>query len=346
MRDGTNLGVVAHAKGELRVDSWPEPVPAADEAVIEIAYGGICGSDLHYWMNGAAGESVLREPLLLGHEIVGTVLAAAQNGAGLPVGTRVAIHPAMQGSENGARYPHDRPNLAPDVTYLGSAARFPHRSGGFANRVAIPERMLRQLPDNLSLRDAAIVEPASVAWHAVSRAGDVTGKRALVIGCGPIGCLVIAVLRHHGASEIVAVDMFDGPLAIARASGATSTVMATDADAIAAVDADITVESSGSHRGLASAVRGTTRGGRVVMVGLLPSGEQPALVSLAITRELELVGSFRFNNEIDAVISALADGSLHTESVVTHEFPVADALEAFEAAKNSAVSGKVLLSFQ
>ena len=105
------------------------------------------------------------------------------------------------------------------------------------------------------------------------------------------------------------------------------------------------IEASGNHRGLASAIRGVMRGGRVVMVGLLPSGEQPALISLAITRELELVGSFRFNDEIDEVLAALADGSLDLSAVTTHEFDVADALEAFGVARNSAESGKVLLRF-
>ena len=109
-----------------------------------------------------------------------------------------------------------------------------------------------------------------MAWHAVARAGDVAGKRVLVIGAGPIGALVVAVLKRAGAAEIVAVDMFDKPLEIATAVGATRTIVATDAEAIAAVEADVVFESSGNHRGLASAVRGATRGGRVVMVGLLP----------------------------------------------------------------------------
>lgn len=340
-----NIGIVAHGKDDLRVDDLAEPTPRDNEAVVAIAFGGICGSDLHYWLHGAAGESILRAPLVLGHEIVGTVVAAAADGTGPAVGERVAVHPATPGAGDGSRYPEGRPNLSPGCTYLGSAARFPHTDGAFANRVALPSRMLRVLPDGLSLRDAALIEPASVAWHAIARAGDVAGKRVLVIGCGPIGLLAIAVLKHHGAAEIVAVDVVDGPLAIARSLGATHTILASDADAIAAVDADVAIESSGNYRGLGSAVRGATRGGRVVMVGLLPSGEQPALISLAIVRELELVGSFRFNDEIDDVIEALADGSLFVAPVVTHEFPAVDALEAFEIARDSARSGKVLLGF-
>jgi len=153
------------------------------------------------------------------------------------------------------------------------------------------------------------------------------------------------VLKRAGAARIVAVDLHEKPLAIARELGAAETILATDADAIAAVQADVAIESSGNYRGLASAVRGVARGGRVVMVGLLPSGEQPALLSLAITRELELVGSFRFADEIDEVLAALADGTLYVDPVVTHEYAASDALEAFAVALDSAVSGKVLLRF-
>lgn len=336
--------VVAHAAGDLRIEDVPLKAPAADEAVVEIAYGGICGSDLHYWMHGAAGESILKDPMVLGHEIVGTVVRAAADGSGPVAGTRVAVHPATPGPGE-ARYPQDRPNLSPGCTYLGSAARHPHTDGAFSRYATLPARMLRELPAGLPLRTAALVEPASVAWHAVARAGDVAGKMAMVIGSGPIGALVVAVLKRAGAAKITAVDMHDKPLQIARAVGADQVLKGDDAEAIAAVEADVVIESSGSHFGLASAIKGAVRGGKVVMVGLLPSGPQPVPISLAITRELELLGSFRFNNEIDEVIAALADGSLQVDPVVTHEYPLDHALEAFDIAKNSAQSGKVLLDF-
>ncbi|GAA4052154.1 L-idonate 5-dehydrogenase [Agromyces indicus] len=342
---GTTLGVVAHGAGDLRVEPVPVPAPGPGDAVVEIAYGGVCGSDLHYWRHGAAGESILRNPMVLGHEVVGTVVRAAADGTGPAAGTPVAVHPATPGPGDGARYPADRPNLSPGCTYLGSAARVPHTDGAFARLAVLPARMLRALPDGLALRDAALVEPASVAWHAVGRAGEVRGRRALVVGSGPIGALTVAVLRRAGAAEIVAVDLHDLPLRIAREAGATRTVDARDADAIAAVEADVAFETSGNPLGLGSAIRGTARGGRVVMVGLLPTGDQPVPVSLAITRELELVGSFRFNDEIDEVVAALGDGSLVVDPIVTHEFDAADALAAFETATDAATSGKVLLRF-
>jgi L-iditol 2-dehydrogenase/L-idonate 5-dehydrogenase len=339
--------VVAYAAGDLRIEDVPVAAPGPDEAVVEVAYGGICGSDLHYWLHGAAGESLLRAPMVLGHEISGTVVVAAADGTGPVAGTPVAVHPATPGPGAGdIRYPAERPNLSPGCTYLGSAARFPHTDGAFARYVNLPARMLRPLPGSLDLRTAALIEPASVAWHAVARAGDVAGKSALVIGSGPIGALAIAVLKRAGASPITAVDMHPKPLEIAAAVGADQVLHATDADAIAAVQADVVIESSGSHHGLASAIQGAARGGTVVMVGLLPTGPQPVLISLAITRELDLKGSFRFNDEIDEVITALADGTLQIGPVITHDYPLSQGLEAFATAKNSAESGKVLLNFQ
>jgi len=336
--------VVAHAANDLRIDELALTAPAVDEAVVEVAFGGICGSDLHYWLHGAAGESILRAPLVLGHEISGTVVRAAADGTGPAAGTAVAVHPATPGP-GAARYPADRPNLSPGCTYLGSAARFPHTDGAFSRYVNLPTRMLRPLPNGVGLRTAALIEPAAVAWLAVSRAGDVAGKSALVIGSGPIGALAVAVLKRAGAARITAVDVHPTPLEIAQAVGADQVITAGDAEAIAAVEADVVIESSGNHHGLASAIQGAARGGTVVMVGLLPTGPQPVLISLAITRELDLKGSFRFNDEIDNVIAALTDRTLHIEPVITHEYPVDNALEAFTMARNSAESGKVLLSF-
>ncbi|NIZ89627.1 zinc-binding dehydrogenase [Kineococcus rubinsiae] len=339
-----DVAVVVHGVRDLRVEQRPVPAPAPDEAVVRIAYGGICGSDLHYWTHGAAGESVLRAPMVLGHEVVGTVVTAAADGSGPPAGTEVAVHPAGT-TDAAAAFPPGRPNLSPAGTYLGSAARSPHTEGAFARHAVLRAGMLRPLPGGLSLRTAAVAEPAAVAWHAVRRAGDVAGKKVLVIGCGPIGLLVVAVLRRAGAAEIVVTDVHEHPLTVARELGATDTVAAADADAVAAVAADVVFESSGSPRGLASAVRGAARGGTVVMVGLLPSGEQPALISLAITRELDLRGSFRFTDELDDVLAALADGSLQADAVVTHVLGVDDTLAAFELALDATASSKVLLEF-
>ncbi|KXO98807.1 zinc-binding dehydrogenase [Tsukamurella pseudospumae] len=341
-----NLGVVAHAAGDLRVQALPEPEPTADEAVIAIAYGGVCGSDLHYWLHGAAGTSILRAPLLLGHEVIGTVERAAADGSGPAVGTPVAVHPGTPHGVDGVPYPAKSPNLAPAGTYLGSAAHFPHCEGAFARRVALPTRMLRILPANIDPRDAALIEPAAVAWHGVARAGDVAGKRVAVIGAGPIGLLAVAVALHHGAATVVATDIAAEARERALALGAAAVLDARESEEIAALHADVVIESSGTVPGLHAAVDAAGRGGIVVMLGLQRAGDIDFPAAQAITRELDLRGALRFNDEIDEVIAALADGSLNVRGVVTHVLPAADALEAFEIARDSAASGKVLLDFR
>lgn len=341
------ITVTSHGKDDLRVEDIPEPEPTPNEALVEVAYGGICGSDLHYWLDGAAGESIVRERLILGHEFVGTVVQQAADGSGPAAGTRVAVHPATSIDDPGVRWPRDRPNLAPKTTYLGSAAHFPHTNGGFADRVAIPAVMLRALPESVTLRQAAVVEPASVAFHALARLGDAVrpGATALVIGLGPIGALVVASLKKFGITDITGVDLRENPRRIAEQAGASRTLDAMDEDGIAGVQADIVFECSGSAPGLASAIRGAARGGRIALVGMLPTGLQPALLSLVIARELDLYGCFRFNDEIDDVIAALADGSLDASAVITHEYDAKDAPEAFRVAADASLSGKVLLRF-
>ncbi|MGZ9827687.1 zinc-binding dehydrogenase [Tsukamurella ocularis] len=341
-----NLGVVAHAAEDLRVEALPEPAPAADEAVIAIDYGGVCGSDLHYWLHGAAGTSILRAPMVLGHEVVGIVDRAAADGSGPAAGTPVAVHPGTPHGVDGVPYPADRPNLAPASTYLGSAAHFPHCDGAFARRVALPTRMLRALPAGLDPRDAALIEPAAVAWHGVERAGDVAGKRVAVIGAGPIGLLAVAVALHHGAAEVVATDIAAEPRERARALGATAVLDARESDAVAALHADVVIESSGTVPGLHAAVDAAARGGVVVMLGLQRAGHIDFPAATVITRELDLRGALRFNDEIDPVIAALADGSLDVRGVVTHVLPAADAAQAFAIARDPAASGKVLLDFR
>jgi L-idonate 5-dehydrogenase len=340
-----NLGLVVHAAGDARVEEMPAPDPSADEALITVAYGGICGSDLHYWTDGAAGASILREPLLLGHEIVGTVLAPAADGTGPTAGTEVAVHPATVVDDGRTPWPRDRENLSPAGTYLGSAAHLPHTQGAFARRVALPARMLQPLPDGLDLRTAAVAEPASVAWHGVERAGDVRGKKALVVGAGPIGLLAVAVLRHHGADTVLAADLYQRPLEVARQVGADDVLDARDAEALADVAADVVVEASGSVPGLANAVAATVRGGHLVMLGLQAAGNVPAPLATAITRELTLHGSFRFDRELGPVLQALADGSLVTGPVVSDEFPIEEGLDALVRAKDAQQSSKVLLRF-
>ncbi|MEU5593978.1 L-idonate 5-dehydrogenase [Streptomyces sp. NPDC020298] len=336
---------VIHTAGDLRVEEFTPSAPGPGEVAVTVAFGGICGSDLHYYRHGRVGDFTVREPMVLGHEIVGHVAALGPGADGPAVGTPVAVHPATP-CDHCAECGAERRNVCAGTRYLGSAARTPHVQGGFAQHVTVPDAQIRALPSHLDLRRAVLAEPLSVALHAVRRAGDVRGKRVLVTGAGPIGCLVTAALRHEGAAEVVVSDLMETPLRIARACGATATVRvgAQDDAEDEAWDTpfDVAVEASGAPAGLRTCVERTRRGGTVVLLGLLPPGEVPLLGNITVTRELELRGAFRFDTEFDDAIDLLA-GGLPVDAVVTHTFPLSDARAAFDIAHDRTVASKVLL---
>jgi L-idonate 5-dehydrogenase len=337
--------LIVYGAGDLRLEEIPLPDPAPQEAVIEIAYGGICGSDLHYLAEGRVGLSVLREPMVLGHEVVGRVDEPAADGTGPAVGTPVAIHPArFCGTCD--RCLDGRRNLCRNLRYLGSAAALPHTAGGFADRLLVETERLVPLPPGLDLGRAALAEPAAVAVHAVGRVagvgGAVEGRSALVIGAGPIGLLAIAALRRRGAGGIAAADIRPEPLVRAAAIGASTTIDLASGQELPA-EVDIVIESSGSAAGIAAAVDAAASGGVVVALGQLPGPSVSAALHTTVTREVTITGSSRFDAELPAVVAALADGSLAVDGIVTHHFPLAQAAEAFALARDTARSGKVLL---
>jgi L-idonate 5-dehydrogenase len=333
---------VVHGAGDLRVEDRQPAGPGPGEIAVTVALGGICGSDLHYYHQGRVGDFAVREPMVLGHEVVGHIAALGPGAGGPAAGTAVAVHPATP-----CGVCHEcaggRRNICAHTRYLGSAAHTPHVQGGFAQVINVPADQIRTLPPGLSLRRAVLAEPLSVALHAVRRAGEVRGKRVLVTGAGPIGCLVVAALRHSGAAQIAVSDLVDEPLRIATEMGATATARAdrTD-DPLWACPYDIAVEASGAPAGLRTCVQRVRRGGTVVLLGLLPPGEVGLLGNVAVTRELELRGAFRFDTEFDDALSLLAQG-LPVEPTVTHTFPLEQSVAAFDMAQDRTVASKVLL---
>lgn len=333
---------VVHKAGDLRVEER-EPVAAGPgQVTVSVALGGICGSDLHYYRHGRVGDFDVREPMVLGHEIVGHVAGVGPGTDGPAVGTPVAVHPATP-CDRCVHCTTGHRNICADTRYLGSAARTPHVQGGFAQRVTVPAAQIRPLPPELPLHRAVLAEPLSVALHAVHRAGDVRGRRVLVTGAGPIGCLVTAVLSHRGAAEVVVSDLLETPLGIAAASGATATVRADEPEhPFWSPEFDVAVEASGAPAGLRACVERVRRGGTVVLLGLLPPGEVPLLGNIAVTRELDLRGAFRFDTEFDEALTLLA-GDLPVDAIVTHTFPLAESRAAFDLAHDRTVASKVLL---
>ncbi|MEU6509608.1 L-idonate 5-dehydrogenase [Streptomyces sp. NPDC046942] len=338
------LGCVIHGAGDLRVAELPVPEPGPGEALVAVRYGGVCGSDLHYWRHGGVGDFRLREPMLLGHEVVGTVVSYGAGATGPAPGTAVAVHPATPCG----RCPEcadGRANVCRDTRYLGSAARFPHVQGGFAAQVAVPADQLRELPDGLGLRRAALAEPLSVALHAVRRAGDVSGRHVLVTGAGPIGCLVVAAAKAAGAARVTVSDLVPRAREFAAAAGADTLVRADDpADAGWPEEVDVAVEASGVAAGLDTCLRLVRRGGMVVQLGMLPPGQSPFAGNLLVSREIELRGTFRFGAEFDDALHLLAERPRFDE-LISAVVPVRSAEDAFGLAADRSRSCKVLLDF-
>jgi L-idonate 5-dehydrogenase len=338
------LGCVIHGQDDLRVEQLPVPTAGPGQALVAVRYGGVCGSDLHYWRHGGVGDFRLREPMVLGHEIVGEVLAYGEGASGPAVGTAVAVHPATPCGVC-PECVDGRRNVCRDTRYLGSAARHPHVQGGFAAQVAVPAEQLRALPPGLHPRRAVLAEPLSVALHAVRRAGEVAGRHILVTGAGPIGCLVVAAARAAGAARITVTDLLPQALRYAEAAGADTVVRADDpGDAGWPAEVDVAVEASGVAAGLDTCLRLVRRGGVVVQLGMLPPGQSPFAGNLVVAREIELRGAFRFDTEFDEALALLAAES-RFDGLVSAVVPVREAESAFAQAADRSLACKVLLDF-
>lgn len=338
------LGCVIHGQDDLRVEELEAPEPGPGQALVAVRYGGVCGSDLHYWRHGGVGDFRLKEPMLLGHEVVGTVVSYGDGASGPVAGTAVAVHPATPCGVC-PECADGRRNVCRDTRYLGSAARFPHVQGGFAAQVAVPAEQLRPLPPGLELRRAALAEPLSVALHAVRRAGDVRGRHVLVTGAGPIGCLVVAAAKAAGAAHVTVTDLLPAALAYASAAGADTLVRADDPDDPGwPSEVDIAVEASGVAAGLDTCLRLVRRGGVLVQLGMLPPGPSPFAGNLVVSREIELRGAFRFDGEFDEALALLAAEPVFDE-LISAVVPVTAAASAFALAADRSRSCKVLLDF-
>ncbi|WP_329130915.1 L-idonate 5-dehydrogenase [Streptomyces sp. NBC_00670] len=335
--------VVVHGAGDLRIDQLPDPVPGPGEVLVAMEWGGICGSDLAYWRHGGSGTAVLKHPMVLGHEVAGRVVRTGPGVRGFEGGQPVAVHPArVVGDEVLPERIAGRTNLHARVRYFGSAAFDPHTDGGFSELKAVPAGQLRVLPDGVSTRDGALAEPLAVALHAVHRAGDLRGRTVLVNGVGPIGSLVVAAARLRGAGAVVAADIAESSLGVARALGAGE-VRNTGRGERLPDDVEVVFEASGAPGALGPVLRATARGGTVVQVGNLPGAEVPAVLGELVTREITWVGSYRFVDEIGEALRALGEG-LDLSPLVTHEFGIERAGEALVVAGDrGSGSGKVML---
>jgi L-idonate 5-dehydrogenase len=333
---------------DLRMVERPLDPLASGMVRIRFGAGGICGSDMHYYRHARTGDFVVTSPLVLGHEIAGEVVEIAGSAPDLKVGDRVALNPSRWcGHCKPCR--ENRLNLCENIFFMGSASKTPHMQGGFSSFFdAIPAQCVK-IPDHVTYQAAALAEPLAVCLHAVARAGDVKGKRAVLFGAGPIGLLTMLAAQRAGIAETTVVDIAAAPLAFATRLGANHVVdISAGEEALKAQAAaqpfDVAFEVSGTAAGLASAIGVVRRGGVVVQVGNLPGGQIPVPANAVMAKEIDLRGSFRFGSEFFTAVELIADGSVDVLSLVTAQRPLAVAPDAVRLALDRSQSVKVVLT--
>jgi L-idonate 5-dehydrogenase len=340
--------IVCHAPEDLRIDNFETDALGSHQLQVDVAYGGICGSDLHYYQHGGFGTVRIKEPMVLGHEVSGIVRVVGSAVQNFKAGQRIAISPSRPCGQ--CQYcQKGQHNHCLDMRFFGSAMRFPHVQGAFRQTLVIDASQAHPLHDSLSLSLAALAEPLSVGLHAIQRAGSVFGKQVLVTGCGPIGTLLIGALRRAGAARIVAVDIADKPLECARAMGADETInIAKQPEALSpfAVNKgvfDVMFEASGNDRALRNGLDVVAPRGVIVSIGL--GGDSTLPLNQLVGKELELRGTFRFHEEFAVAVRFLNEGLIDGRPVISHVMDFDDAIHAFELASDKSQAMKVQINF-
>lgn len=311
----------------LEFTTWPDPEPAEDEVVVRIRACGICGSDLHGW-DGSSGRR--RPPLIMGHEAAGDIarVGSAVAGAWQP-GDRVTFDSTLFcGQCPSCR--RGQVNLCEHRRVVGVAPPEYRQHGAFAEFVAVPARTLHRLPESLPYAEAAMVEPVAIALHAVGRVHLEPGFTSVVVGSGMIGLLVIQALRCAGAGKIVAVDLDETRLALARELGATD-VVRSEGDAtlgriqaaVGARGADVSFEVVGLTPTVELALQSVRPGGSVVLVGNVRPRVDFSLQAV-VTREITVLGSCSSAGEYPRALTLIADGRIQVRPLITAMVPLRD----------------------
>jgi L-idonate 5-dehydrogenase len=344
--------VCLHGQDDLRLETRPSDEPGPSEVRVSVLAGGICGSDLHYWLEGGIGTIRVREPIILGHEAAGRVEALGRGVEGLEVGQLVALNPSHPCGEcDFCR--HDLARHCTAMKFKGSAMYLPHQQGMFRDRMVISADQCLPLPPGIASGAAACAEPLAVCLHAANRAeaiaGSLQGKTVLVTGAGPIGALCVAVARHRGAARIIVTDIQDATLEVARRMGADEAVNTmADPEGLAPWKAgkgqvDLVFECSAAAPAIRDAVDCLRPLGTLVQVGVAGPTAMP--LNLMVGKEIQFVGSQRFDVEFADAVALIGSRAIDPLPMITATYPLTEALEAFHAAADRARSVKVQLSF-
>lgn len=321
---------------KMEIREIPVPEPKDQEVVVKLEYVGICGSDVHYFHDGRCGDFIVDGEFMLGHECAGTIVKLGSGVTKLAVGDKVALEPGITCGQcefcKSGRY-----NLCPDVQFLAT----PPVQGCYENYIAFPENMCFKLPDNISTKEGALVEPLSVGMHAASQGQIGLGDQVIILGAGCIGLVTLLACKAYGATDITVVDVIPKRLEYAKKLGATRVLNGKDTDVIAEMEkltngmgVEKVIETAGSPITIAQTPYLVKNGGTIVLVGLSADPEIKFNFGKIMAKEAKIESVFRYRNVYPKAIAAIADGSIDVSGIVTHEFDFDDIQEAFECAIN------------
>lgn len=307
----------------------PVPQPKHDEVLIRVQAVGVCGSDVHLFIHGALGSSVVIPPYILGHEASGTVAAVGKDVKHLHVGDRIVMEPGIPCGHchfcQSGRY-----NLCPDVQFWAA----PPVPGVIAQFVVHKADFCYRISDTVDYAVASLAEPLSVGVYAAMRSHATPGKKAAILGSGPIGLTSLIAANSFGLSDVMVSDVFENRLQIARDSGAKHVVNANTANLLHEAEAftqkegfDIVFETSGALSAAQDAINIAKRGSTVVLIGSLPDEGNLPLLRINM-KELQVIGSFRYANTFPVVVNIL-ENKPQLGKLITHRFPIEQTQDAF-----------------
>ena len=325
-----------HAPDDVRLDDVPDPEPGPRDVLVRVEVCGICGSDLGYIsLGGLAGPSGV--PMPLGHEFSGIVDAVGDEVRGLELGARVVVNPMAADNQIGNGGP----------------------GGAMASHVLVrnvdDDRCLLRIPDSLPFDRAALTEPLGVGMRAVDRSAARAGEKVVVLGAGPIGLAAVATLHHRGIDDVVAVDLSDTRLAIARQLGAGSVLNPKSDDVWARIrelhgteplfgvpmaGSDVYIEASGASPLIPQVLENAKSEARLSIVAL---HRQPVSVNfmLVMMKQMSILGSMVYPEDWGEMIEMLTQKDL--SPMITHRFPLEQFKEALAVAGDPSAGAKVLV---
>ncbi|MCR5074127.1 MAG: NAD(P)-dependent alcohol dehydrogenase [Clostridiales bacterium] len=308
----------------------PVPEPKKGELLLGMKYVGICGSDAHFWASGMRKGKYFDLPFLLGHELSAEVVGIGDDVTGFTVGDRITFEPQITCGEcefcRSGRY-----NICPNVIFPS----VPPYDGAFRNYMTIPAKNAFKLPENMSLIQGALIEPLAVGLSAAEKGGVSLGKSVALLGAGPIGLTTLLACKAMGATRIIVSDLQEERGRMALELGATDFINASVVDTVAEVNrltdgegVDVVFETAGSSRTAAITSDIVKRGGIVVLVGNINTETSYRFMDL-MYKEAQIRTIYRYRNNFQTAIDAVADGRIQIEKIVTRIYPFEEVQQAF-----------------